>query len=60
MELKARVSGEGFQPTGNDGSDSWTDVTGVDDVSVSASVGLFLKEPVFDNRCMLSEWEWTW
>ena len=60
MKLKAGVSGEGFEPTGNGGSDSWVDVTGIADMWVDASVALFLKEePVFDKGCVLSEWGQT-
>ena len=55
-----RGSGDGFKYTGTDGSDSWTDVTGIADVWTNASVALFLKEePVFDERRMLSGWAWT-
>jgi hypothetical protein len=37
VELKVRVSGEGFKPTGNDGSD----ITEIGDVWANASVALF-------------------
>lgn len=52
----AKESGEAFDPTGKDGSDGWTDVTGIADVWVNASVELFLKaEAAFDEGCMPSE-----
>jgi hypothetical protein len=60
MELKARESGEGFEHTENDVSDSWTDVAGFADVWANASVVPFLEESMFDGGCMTSEWGWLW
>jgi hypothetical protein len=58
VELRARESGEDFEPIGNDRPDSWTSATGIAGEWVSDSVALFSKEePVL---CMLSEWEWSW
>ena len=57
MKLKIGEFGESFEPTENDGSDSWADVTGIANMWVGASVALFSKEePVFDKGCVLSEW----
>lgn len=54
------MSGEGFEPTGKDRSDSQSNVKGLAGVVAKVSVELFLKEPVFDEVCMRSEWGWTW
>ena len=60
-ELKATVSGEGFEPTGNGASDSWTDVAGIAGVWANTSVALVLKkEPAFDEGCMPSERGLVW
>lgn len=57
MELRARGSGDGFGSTENDEPDSWTDVTGIADVSVNAMVVFLLKEePVSDEGWIPSEW----
>lgn len=54
--LLGDISEEGFKPTENDGSDGCTDVTGIVDVWVKASIALFFNENVFDEGCVLPEW----
>ena len=57
VELRARESGEGFGPSDNDEPDSRTDVTGIADVWINASVVFLLKEePVSDEGRTPSEW----
>jgi hypothetical protein len=55
---KAEVgdSEEGFKPTENDGSNGWTDVTGIVGVRAKASIVLFFNENVLDEECVLPEW----
>lgn len=50
-----RESGEGFEPIGNDVSDSWTDETGDADVWAVVLVELFSEEEPVLEGCMPSE-----